>query len=240
MGEGNGVTKTMTTDEALARIQALARPASVAEIGGFRPPDTPLTSWFGGNFVGLPGEEWPMGANELMVPLLQGRTDELPQVPEALEGIALFCVFYDISQRRRPLDSGDGWQIRTYNSLEGLEPLAAPTPGTRWPKTLPIRWQLATDDTPDWEDGWDLDAEAMTVINADDDGIELYGELPQYFTTKVGGWPSYIQSSLGWPPQEFVMQIASEQKPHWMLLDNGRLYLFRNPAGLWRLHLDFY
>lgn len=39
----------------------LARPASVGQVGGFRPSDDPRTSWAGKVTVARPEEGWPLG-----------------------------------------------------------------------------------------------------------------------------------------------------------------------------------
>lgn len=100
---------------AFAALDRHVRRASIAEIGGFRPPTESITSYFGGRFVAGPGEGWPLNGGQPMIPLLQVRTDELPCRPRALQGIALFNVF--VGPRQLPLDlpaeSGDGWLLRS-------------------------------------------------------------------------------------------------------------------------------
>lgn len=79
----------------LEELRNYARPAAIAEIGGFRPPDSYLTSWFGGRGVGLPDEALPSWRERDMFCLLQINIAELPVVPPALEGIAFLTVFLD-------------------------------------------------------------------------------------------------------------------------------------------------
>lgn len=230
----------MTAAEALARIRALCRPASVAHIGGFRPPKNKETSWFGGNFLGLPREEWPQGTSAPLIPLLQLRIDELPYCPSALERVQLLTVFYDTERLSTPVDNGDGWLIRTYPDITVLEPLPMPDPGPDWPRIFPIRWEFVSEDAPNWESSWELDSEAMQVINAREDGIDNHGDLPRCFSTKVGGWPTYIQGKPHISDHNFVLQIASEEKPLWNLCDSGTIYIYCLPEGIWQMHLDFF
>lgn len=230
----------MTAAEALTRIRAFCRPASVVQIGGFRPPENLDTSWFGGNFLGLPGESWPQGQSAPMVPLLQVRIDELPYCPLALEGIQLFTVFYDTETLSTPVDNGDGWLIRTYPDIAALKPLSAPAPGPDWPRVFPIKWTVIPEDAPEWETSWSLDQEAMDIINAQEDGTDDHGDLPRYYRTKVGGWPTYIQGAPNLPGKDFVLQIASEEKPQWNLWDSGTIYIYCSPEGKWQMHLDFF
>ncbi|MGC4044693.1 MAG: DUF1963 domain-containing protein [Armatimonas sp.] len=230
----------MTAAEALDRIRSFCRPASVAQIGGFRPPENKDTSWFGSNFLGLPGEEWPQGQSAPMNPLLQVRVDELPYCPLPLKDSQLVTVFYDSETVSTPVNNGDGWLIRTYPDIAALKPLTAPPVGSDWPRLFPIKWALVPDDAPEWETSWSLDQEAMDIINAQDSGIDDYGDLPRCYRTKVGGWPTYIQGAPNLDSSDFVLQIASEEKPWWNLVDGGAIYIYCSPQGQWQMHLDFF
>lgn len=229
-----------TRDEVIAATFAALdyhiRRASIAEIGGFRPPAEPITSYFGGQFVAETGEEWPQNGSRPMLPLLQVRTDELPYRPEALEEIALFNVF--IGPRELPIDlpaeNGNGWLLRSYPSLAKLSPLVGPAESQVRP--FPIRWHLSETEGPQWDDAWGL--HDLTEFNGLEDAIDLfYDRYNRHFYTKVGGWPSYIQSSIG--SDGYVFQIGSEEKPRWMWGDNGNGYFFFR-EGKWLLYWDCY
>lgn len=192
-------TRDEIIETTFAAIDQHLRKASIAQIGGFRPPDAPLTSWFGGRFLALPNESWPTSNHGPMLPLLQVRTDELPFVPAQLDGIALFTVFID--RKELPVDAaknGDHWAIRTYTTLDGLEPLASPEDSLVRP--FPIKWSLVDDEGPQWDDAWGL--HDLDAFNALDDCIDLfYDRNHQHSYTKIGGWPSYIHGmhwSGGW------------------------------------------
>jgi hypothetical protein len=62
----------MKREDIISRVFAVVdqalRPASVAQIGGFRPPQSLLTSWFGGHFFGAQSEVWPTFGNAPMLP----------------------------------------------------------------------------------------------------------------------------------------------------------------------------
>lgn len=81
--------------------------------------------------------------------------------------------------------------------------------------------------------------ELITEFVKDDDCFDAYYDryAPSH-STKVGGWPSYMQ---GAPSQmgSFAFQIDSEEKPAWMLGDNGTMYFFRQNDE-WSLHWDCY
>ena len=119
-------------------LDGYLRKASIAQIGGFRPPDDPLSSWFGGKAVALPDEETPIYKNVPMFPLLQVNCSELPFIPSALKNVALFVVY--INKVEIPFDKphGDGWLIREYSSLKGLTPIKN-TQALDYLKVFPIR-----------------------------------------------------------------------------------------------------
>jgi uncharacterized protein YwqG len=78
----------------------------------------------------------------------------------------------------------------------------------------------------------------LTKFNKLKDAIHLfYGRYSQHPFTKVGGWPSYIQSSIG--SDDFVFQIGSEEKTRWMWGDNGNGY-FSFTDNRWYLYWDCY
>lgn len=171
-----------------------------------------------------------------MLPLLQIKTDELPHRPQALESIALLNVF--IGPKELPIDlpaeNGNGWLLRTYSSTDGLSPLSAPAES--WIRPFPVRWKLSETEGPQWEDAWGL--YDLTEFNKVDDAVKLfYDRYKRHYSTKVGGWPSFIQGSLGSPG--YVFQIGSEEKPRWMWGDNGNGY-FSFKEGKWFLYWDCY
>lgn len=214
------------------------RKASIAQIGGFRPAETPVASWFAGHFVGAPDERWPLSDGEPMLPLLQVRTDELPYVPKQLKDVALFNVF--CGPRKLPIDfpaaSGSGWLIRCHSSLEALRPLAG-DPKSHL-RQFPIRWSLAEGEGPGWEDAWGVTD--LSAFNDLSDAIDLfYDRYKHCSSTKIGGWPSYIQGAPGQSSEDFVFQIGSEEKSNWMWGDNGIGYFYFRD-GQWVMHWDCY
>lgn len=219
-----------------AELDCHLRKASIAEIGGFRPPDNPITSCFGGPFVAQAGEEWPEWEGEPMLPLLQVRIDELPYCPPALDGIALFNVF--IRRDRMPdpgTENGQMWVMRSYSSLEGLVPMVMPE-GFRI-RPFPVRWHLAESEGPTWEAALEL-SETMKQFSELEDSVDLFHDrYDQHGLTKIGGWIGTIQGSYGNP--NFVFQISSEEKPGFMIGDNGNAY-FSYENGKWVMDWDCY
>ena len=211
-------------------IRSHARPASVAQVGGFRPPDDPLWSWFGHVRVGLPGEKWPVGMELPMLPLCQLNLSQAPHRPPALDDVELLAIWLD--QQTLPTDfparNGNGWCLRAYADLQALVEIEPPPERERFLKPFPILWQPVDEDFPDWED---LPFDA--VGGGDLEEYESLGLGPSG-GTKIGGRPSLVQSGLSWAPwdahpanPEYVLQIDTEPKSGWAWADSGVGYFGR-------------
>jgi uncharacterized protein YwqG len=211
---------------ALEKIKAqLKRKASRMVLGGFRPPEEPEASWFGRILLAKPDEDWPVYEGKPMLPLCQLNLGEAPYIPLNLADISLITIF--ISAATLPLDTpnGIGWELRTYSPLEHLVKIAAPTDENEI-RPFPIRWELIEEDYPTWED---------VAIELPETIEENYYDLFEtQACSKIGGWPSLIQSELYWAPfnqhpanPEYVFQINSEEKAQWMWGDQGTGYFGR-------------
>jgi len=216
---------------ALAALEAAARPAAYAQIGGFRPdPSDRLASWWGGNFAGLPGVAAPINraTGALLSPLVQIRLDTAPVRPPCLEDTALLSFWIDWTAftSDNP-QQGVHFDVLRSPTLDNLEPLG---PGYRERHALPclpIRWRGSGLEAPHWGDfptpippdaGWFFDHELRKGGAERRDGRPL----------KLGGWPDWIQDST-WPHgAHFVLQIDSTEKGRLLLGDNGSIYLFRH------------
>lgn len=225
-----------TVEETYKELETKYRQASVSQIGGFKPPEDKLTSWFGGNGFGLENESIPKYNGEEMFCLLQVKVDELPFIPEELKETKFLCVF--INRKEIPFDKphGEGWLIREYKSIDNLKPF---TTSSLPPvvKDFPIKWNQVNDDAPGWENAWDVID--MTAINETEDADEkFFMELNRYDNTKFGGYPTEIQH--GHKLENFVFQISSEEKPNWMWGDNGVAYFNKNSEGVWEFECQQY
>ncbi|MBN3728030.1 DUF1963 domain-containing protein [Burkholderia sp. Ac-20379] len=224
---------TPAAAKTLDALRAILRPASLAEIGGFPPPDDPLTSWFMKGVI-RDGEDVPAWAGKPMFPLLQIRVSELPFVPDCLRDVALLVLYYNQDDHVFDAPHGEGWLIREYASLDGLRPLPEiATPG----RPFPLRWQAIHDDAPGWEDAWDL--LDLSAVNEDEAATDAFFDgFKRYPGTKVGGYPAEVQHGAG--VDEFVFQVGSEDKAGWMWVDHGIGYFHRSPEGEWRFSCQFY
>ena len=215
--------------QALARLR---RQASMGQVGGFRPPDDPRSSWFGGHGVGLPGERCPQYDGREMFPLIQINVQELPCVPPQLAETALLILFLDTENLPLDQSHGVGWRIREYSSLEDLVPLPAPTKPSVV-RSFPIRWTLVANDVPGWEQFWDL----VDFDPTDEDFHKFPYQYKNHQGTKVGGYPSFLQG--GGHVEGFVFQVDSEYKAHWEWIDRGIAYFLKPDQQEWRFSCDF-
>lgn len=222
-------------ERSLTCLRERVRPASVARIGGFRPPDDPLSSWFGAA-VAAPGEEMPLWHGRPMFPLLQIRVADLPVVPAVLADLALLTLFHCQGDHPFGRPHGEGWLIREYASTDGLRPLPRTTfPGA--PRVFPIAWDEVRDDAPGWETAWEiLD---MASINADEAASHgFFNDFQRYGGTKVGGYPTEIQH--GNDLDGFVFQVGSEVKAGWQWGDAGIAYFCKDQDGNWSWSCQMY
>lgn len=217
----------------LEELRTKLRPASVAQVGGFRPSEDPMTSWFLKG-VSLADEGLPTWKGKPMFPLLQIRVDELPVIPDQLKGIALLVLFHNLEQHPFDEPHGEGWLIREYATLEGLQLL--PELDTPY-RAFPVQWLSVIDDAPGWEDAWDIID--LSCVNDDEQACDSFFEdFNCYRGTKVGGFPAEIQHGVG--IDDFVFQVGSEEKVNWMWADNGISYFHRSSEGGWRFSCQFY
>lgn len=222
--------------ETYKKIDAVLRKASIAQIGGFRPPENKITSWFGGRGAGLADEVLPQYKGKDMFCLLQVKVSELPYVPPEIDGTEFLVIFFNREEIPFNKPNGEGWLIREYNSLEGLQLL--PESGEhQMVKDFPIKWSLVEDDAPGWENAWDL--MDLTSINETRGASDIFYErYHRYSQTKFGGFPYEIQH--GAELEGFVFQIGSEEKPGWMWSDNGIAYFNKDASGEWIFDCQFY
>jgi Domain of unknown function (DUF1963) len=215
-----------------AELAALQRRACVAQVGGFRPPDDPLTSWMGTVGLGGPADDWPAADGTPMHGLLQLVVRDLPVRPALLDDVELLTLFV---AEELPIDTanGVGWCLRTYDSLDGLRSLE---PQSRALKPFP----LAFSQVEDWPSRDDVPS---TLLASWDDHAEEDEERYRAREgLKVGGWPSCVQSEVEWyegdggaiPDVEFVLQVDSDHKVGFVVADAGVLYIGRRRGtGTW-------
>jgi len=222
-----------------AEIDEHLRKASIAQLEDTPQPDDPACSWFGKVDMAGKGETWPVYNGKYLLPLLQVRVKDLPCIPPQLKNMAFLTVFMDPDEL--PLDdppNGQGFLVRTYKTLDELAPILQPEIDS-YVKPFPIRWILAEDEGPNWEDVSNLlDLSEFNKLGGGE--IDLYyNRYHNAEKTKIGGWPSLIQSELP-AIGEFVFQIGSEDKAGWMWSDDGIGYFLLDDKGQWHLTWECY
>lgn len=222
------------------KIDSIGKKPIVAEIGGFR-PEPNIKSWFGGNFFIDNQNGWPKDKDGSMVPIIQIKVSEVPDGISHFGEAEIVQVF--INKERLPsrimAQNGEGWLLREYKTLDGLELQKTPEECNLY-RIFQIKWHVSPEkDFPCWEEMWEYFD--MSEINDDDELSEqFFDEYDSYNNTKIGGYASYIQSPCS-NEYKYIFQITSEEKPRFMVGDNGNIYILKsNSDGKWYLYWDCY
>jgi hypothetical protein len=234
---------------ALKRLEELAAPALLGEIGWSKPEKgNRAKSWWGGNFLGEKDEVVPVceQSGRIMHPVLQIRVDELPEVPPFFEGLALINIWMDLkSSTFWGAENGNGFLIRTYADLENLVPIGFGYRESSELPTIPILWRETVSEQPSWDDMADEVPVNVARAVANDwffkskYSSDLYYELRSKHPVKIGGWPTWIQGS-NWPKNaQFVFQVDSTDKGKMGLEDAGSFYIFKTSES-WEIRGDCY
>ncbi|MDA1475175.1 DUF1963 domain-containing protein [Bacillus changyiensis] len=224
--------------EAFKTLKDRGKTPVIAQIGGFR-PEVGRHSWFGGHFYINTKKGWPSDQDGYMIPLLQAYLPEIPGGIESVGESGMIQVF--LNRNTLPLNlakNGDGWKLIEYRSIDGLQLVDTPKEASLL-REFQMKWSLSkTTDYPCWEEAWTY--ADLTEVNEDDEMSDrFFDDFSRYSFTKIGGYASYIQSPVLSEDFQFVMQIASEEKPRFMVGDNGNLYFFRSLVdGEWYMNWD--
>ncbi len=233
----------LETPEIVAWKQKINRPAIGFDIGGFRPPDDPLGSWFGQVNACYPGEFWPLFDGKPMFALCQINLTSLPFRPPHLEDIDFITVFIASGALPRDTPNGEDWCLRTYKSVDALVPLKQPKTGS-YIRVCPMRWREIPEDYPIWEDVPEELQELMMEIDSDCP-VDYYDTFENVRGFKLGGWQTWIQ---GGPAdirskEGFVFQIDSDYETRWQWGDGGVGYFSRSIApeeDRWEIYWECY
>lgn len=228
--------KEQITANVFAILEGLLRKTSIAQIGGFWPPDDLKISWFGDVLLAQEGEGWPHWYPSsskdpvYLTPLAQFNLTEAPYVPEKLNKYKLITVFIDAEELPYDRPHGEGWLVRAYESFDNLVPLKRPN--VEFPiKPFPIRWTIAENEGPSWEDACNITD--MTEFNLVKDSDLYYEKYKNSERTKLGGFPALLQGTLKFGIDDFMFQIGTEEKAEWMWGDCGIGYFGLTNGGKW-------
>ncbi|MGG1696603.1 DUF1963 domain-containing protein [Bacillus zhangzhouensis] len=210
----------------------------IAKIGGFR-PDPFRYSWFAGHFSIHPDKGWPTDQDGAMIPILQIYLPEVPGGMNGLDECKMIQIF--LNQKALPIDitkNGEGWKLIEYSSMEGLEVIDTPEE-VKGLKPFQIQWnEREQEDFPCWEEAWSY-VDLSEVNESEEASDHFFKQYTNYSFTKIGGYGAYIQSPPHQKPGEFMLQIASEEKPRFMIGDNGTMYFYYDKETKeWLMHWD--
>lgn len=229
------------------QLEKATRTATLGELGGFRPKNTEdrYTSWWGGNFLGLEDEELPRcnaSGNE-MLPILQVKTDELPNVPKWMNSLALMTLWFDPeTEHIWEAKNGTGFVIRTYQSLENLVPLGLGYRQHQTLPTFPVSWHSHVLDLPDWEEFADLIPRSVACHSEsswffDHPGFEARARLQQTMPIKLGGYAQWWQSPQEVEGGEFAFFLDSTARGSFGFPAGGSANFFVSAHG-WEMRVD--
>ncbi len=221
-------------------IKSLGKKPIVAKIGGFR-PEKNIRSHFGGNFLIDRNQGWPKHGGSFMQPLIQIDVSELAGGREHFGDSKLIQVFLDVEElpSPSPCKNGEGWLLLEHKEIDHLSLYKTPTESDKL-KTFQVKWEEhKEDDFPSWEEAWSY-VDLSEINESEFLRNRFFDNFNQYKDTKIGGYPSYIQSPSG-EELEYVFQIATEAKPNFMVADSGNLYLYKSKKdGNWYMSWDSY
>lgn len=224
--------------KAFQELNLIGKTSAIAKIGGFR-PDPAVHSWFAGHFFIDPNQGWPTDQDGAMIPILQ---IYLPEVSGGMNGFnecKLIQIF--LNQKTLPIDitkNGEGWKLIEYSSIESLEVAETPEE-VRGLKPFQIQWNESEQrDFPCWEEAWSY-VDLSEVNESEEATNHFFNQYTNYSFTKIGGYGAYIQSPPHQQQGEFMLQIASEEKPRFMIGDNGTMYFYYDKESKeWFMHWD--
>lgn len=179
----------------------IIKPASVLNVGGFRPSEEYLASCFGEIRAGRKTEVWPSYNGKPLIPICQLNLTNAPHLPDILSDIKMFQFFISDdgfwSSDTSVIDSSEAvpaspFFIRTYRKLDRLDPIEMPDIKTSL-KSFEACWENNV--------AVDYPTHDMMPIDFDSLGIGDYydqQDIDQIGRTKIGGWPTCIQSDPWW------------------------------------------
>lgn len=225
--------------------EKLSKKAVVFETGEKSPTNEMHESWIGRICWQNEGENFPKDkSGNNMIPIATIFLKNLPFLPLELHGIELITISMsqDVWDNLTSEDLSPWFCIRAYSSLEQLVECKYETDII---KPFPLIPKLIENDYPCWDGGGiPLELEDIILQLEETDGIDYFDDICEeiYDKHKVGGYPAFCQSGYSFGNgYEFVLQISSDAKAMFNIVDNGNFYFFYNPQKSdWKVYCDFY
>lgn len=225
--------------------ETLKRTAVIFETGGKRPTGELQESWIGSVCWQQEGENIPKDrSGNNMIPIATIFLNDFSFLPLELSGIELVTIFMskDIWDNLISDDLSPWFCIRTYRSLEQLVPCKYQTDMI---KPFPLIPQLVENDYPCWDGGGISEEMEDIILQLETtEGVDYFDDICEeiYAQHKVGGYPAFCQSGYSFGDgYEFVIQISSDAKAMFQIVDSGKFYFFYNSRKSdWKVYCDFY
>lgn len=232
--------KVMSIDDIKNKLK---KKAIGFETGGIRPTNELGESWIGKVCWQSPEDTWPIGEDgEKMIPLATLFLDNLEYIPNSLKNIKMINIFVDICfLDNLDADSYNEWfKIYTYESLDNLIRCEYTSEEI---KPFPLVPKLIDNDFPN-HDYLDSNMSDIIYKKEKNGDINYYDDIfeDNFQSHKIGGYPSNIQDGLEFNDgYEFVLQITSDSKAEFDIVDCGNFYFGYNPKTKdWDIKCDFY
>lgn len=180
-------------------------------------------SYFG--YVNLLGvnEEWPAYQNAPMIPLLQVDLRTLDSLPYFLNGVAFLTMF----SRPEPMVAKTDLVIRTYRVDQPLVH-ARPPAAAVVEKPNFIRIEQPDSSYPDAND---LPPGLRALLENELPSSPILARSQHKFSTRIGGWPGWLQWSRVDGYGEFVLQVDSLEIPMLRGGDSAVHHFFHDGAA---------
>ena len=222
--------------------QRLRKKAVTFQTGGIRPTYQMNESWIGKVCWKNPGEQQPLSKNgDPMIPLATIFVPESDYVPKALKDIKMINIFLDVEwEDMIEGECKDLFVINTYENLDNL--VSCNYLNKEYIDAFPLIPNYVDNEFPLWPDFNDDIEELMESAGVDMDNYDDIIFEDNNVIHKLGGYPCFIQSPIindnGY---EFVLQIYSDEKAGFNIIDGGSFYFSYNPSNKdWSVQCDFY
>ena len=176
------------------------------------------------NYVNVMGssEEWPSYEGAALIPLLQLDCRTIAPLPRSLQGIAYLTMF----ARPDPMIARRDLVIRTYRKED---PICHVEPPRGAVAKQPTFMQIGPVEE-NYPDANDLPRGLRAMLEVEMPGSPILKESDHRFSTRIGGWPAWLQESGVYSYGEFVLQIDRLDVPTLRGGDSAVHYFFREGA----------
>jgi uncharacterized protein YwqG len=104
--------------------------------------------------------------------------------------------------------------------------------------------KLVENDYPAW-DSYDIpETIGEEIFRLEEGNVDYFDDICEemYSEHKIGGYAAFCQSGVNFGEDyTFVMQISSDEKANYNIVDSGSFYCYKNSKTKeWKLHCDFY